>query len=184
LAWPAAAQEKMEAQKTGPKAMGAAQVSSVTATIEAIDTANREVTLKGPDGTVTTIQVPDAVKRFSELKVGDQVTFRYTEAVVVQVQKAAADSKLGTTTESGMERGKTAKPSATVARTITATVAVESMDKSVPSITVQTADGNTQSFRIQDAKNLEGVNKGDHIVITYKEPLAINVTAPPPAPAK
>src|SRR5215472_6179949 len=79
LAWPVAAQDKMQAQKTEPKAMGGAQVTSVTATIEAIDTANREVTLKGPDGNMIAIEVPEAVKRFSELKVGDKVTFRYSE---------------------------------------------------------------------------------------------------------
>src|SRR5262249_41543396 len=108
----------------------------------------------------------------------------YTEAMIVQVQKAAADSKLGTTTDSSMERGKTAQPSGTVARTTTATVAVEAIDKSVPSITVMTADGDKHAFRVQDAKNLEGVNKGDRIMLPYKEALAINVTAPPPAPAK
>jgi Cu/Ag efflux protein CusF len=183
LAWPAAAQEKMEGQKTGPKSMGGAQVSSVTATIEAIDTANRQVTLKGPDGNMVTIDVPESVKRFSELKVGDKVTFRYTEAALVQVQKAEESSKLGTTMDSSLERGKTARPSGTVARTITATVAVEALDASVPSLTVRTADGNTQSFRVQDAKNLEGVKKGDHLVITYKEALAINVASPSPAPA-
>jgi len=183
LAWPLAAQDKTDAKKPAPKSVGGAQVSSVTASIEAIDTANRQVTLKGPDGNMVTVQVPDAVKRFSELKVGDKVTFRYTEAVVVQVQKATEDSKLGTNVDSSMEHGKTARPSGTVARTITSTVAVEAIDKTVPSMTVRTADGNTESFRVQDAKNLEGVKKGDHLVITYKEALAMSVTSPPPAAA-
>ena len=183
LSWPVAAQDKMDAKKSAPKPMGGAQVTSLTATIEAIDTANREVTLKGPDGNLVMVEVPDAVKRFSELKVGDKVTFRYTEAMVVQVQKAAADSKLGTTVETGMERGKTAQPSGTVARKITATVEVVAVDKTVPSLTVRSDDGNTHSFRVQDAKNLEGVKKGDHIAITYAEALAISVTGPPPAPA-
>jgi Cu/Ag efflux protein CusF len=183
LAWPMAAQDKMGSQKSAPKSMGGAQVTSVTATIEAIDTANREVTLKGPDGNVVTIEVPETMKRFSELKVGDKVTFRYTEALVLELKKAGEDSKLGSSMESSVERGKTARPSGTMARTITATVAVEALDKTVPSITVRSADGNTHSFHVQDVKNLEGVKKGDHIVITYKEALAINVTGPPPAAA-
>jgi Cu/Ag efflux protein CusF len=182
LAWPVTAQEKTDSKK--PKSVGGAQVSSVTATIEAIDTGNRQVTLKGPDGNTVVIDVPESVKRFSELKVGDKVTFRYTEAWVAEVKKAAEDSKLGTSMESSVERGKTARPSGTVARTVTATVAVEAMDKAVPSITVRSADGNTHSFRIRDPKNLEGVKVGDHIEITYKEALAIQVSTPPAAPAE
>jgi hypothetical protein len=49
-----------------------------TGTTEAIETGTRTVTLKKPDGTyVTTVAGPD-MKRFSELKVGDKVTARFT----------------------------------------------------------------------------------------------------------
>ena len=71
-----------------------------------------------------------------------------------------------------------------MSRTITATVEVVSFDMKAPSITVRSADSNTHSFRVQDVKNLEGVKAGDHIVVTYKEALAIQVSAPAAAPAK
>ncbi|HEY6931485.1 MAG TPA: hypothetical protein VJA66_17575 [Thermoanaerobaculia bacterium] len=180
LAWPAAAQEKKAERKT----MGGAQVSSITATVEAIDSANRVLTLKDPDGSVTDVQVPESVKRFSEIKVGDHLTIRYTEALVVEVRKADPTAKLGTTMDSGIERKAGEKPGAVVSQTIHSTVEVVSTDMKAPSITVRSADGNTHSFRIQDAKNLEGVKPGDHISITYKEALAIQVSAPPAAPAK
>src|SRR5215470_8197660 len=128
LAWTASAQEK----KAEPKSMGGAQVSSVTATVEAIDSANRVLTLKGPDGDLVDVQVPDSVKRFSEIKVGDKLNFRYTEALVVEVRKADPNAKLGTTMDSGVERKAGEKPGAVVSRTITATVEVVSMDMKVP----------------------------------------------------
>jgi hypothetical protein len=45
--------------------------------IEAIDYANREVTLKDQLGHTATFSVSDDVKRFSEAKVGDEVVVNY-----------------------------------------------------------------------------------------------------------
>src|SRR6187397_3049090 len=59
----------------------------VTTTIVALDKTTRLVTIKGPDGELDTIYAGPQVKRFDELKVGDTVTFRYSEAVVYQIRK-------------------------------------------------------------------------------------------------
>jgi Cu/Ag efflux protein CusF len=175
LAWPATAQEKEESKKT--MAAGA-QSTSITATVEAINTAARELTLKGPDGNVVVMGVPESVKRFSEIKVGDRLTFRYTEALLLELHKADAAAKLEMSEVSGVERLKGEKPGGIVSRQITATVAVEAVDAAAPSITVKTSDGNTQSFRVKDKKKLEGVHSGDKFVITYHEAVAVQVSAP------
>ena len=177
LAWPAVGQEK--GSKEGPKKLSGSQTSSITATVEAIDSAKRELTLKGPGGEMVVLEVPESVKRFNEIKVGDHLTFQYTEALVVEVHKADASAKLGVSEEVGTERKPGAKPSGVVSRKVTATVAVEAVDTKAPSITVKDAGGNSISYRVQDAKNLEGVHPGDKLVITYNEALAIKVTEPP-----
>ena len=59
----------------------------VTGTVEAIDYAKRTVTLKGPEGKTRTIKVDPSVKRLAEVKKGDQVVARYTEAIAISVQK-------------------------------------------------------------------------------------------------
>jgi len=176
LAWPASGQEKM--QSTARK-VSETSSSTITATVEAIDTAKRELTLKGPEGKVVIMEVPESVKRFSEIKVGDQLTVRYTEALLVDVHKADASAKLGETAEAGLERTPGAKPAGVLTRTVTSTVEVASVDAKAPSITVREADGNTVSFRVRDPKKLEGVNPGDKLVVTYKEAVAVSVTAPP-----
>ena len=174
LAWPLAAQEKTEPKKKIEKS----QSQSITATVEAIDTARREVTLKGPKGRLVVVEVPEAVKRFSEIKVGDELTVNYSESVVIQVKKAEGTAKLGMGAETGVERTAGQKPGGVISRQITATVAVEAIDPAAPSVTVRTADGNTLSYRVQDAKNLEGVKPGDKIVVTYTEAVAVQVSAP------
>ena len=165
------------AQEKKPLTMG--QTVSVTATVESVDMGNRIITLKGTDGKLVAMEVPDAVKRLSDVKVGDTLTIKYTESLVLQVKKADADSKLGGSAASEVTRGKGEKPSGTVTQTTTATVAVESIDAKIPSITVRKADGSTQSYRVKDPKNLEGVKPGDHIVVTYREAVALQVSAPP-----
>src|SRR5688572_4808632 len=60
---------------------------SATATIQAIDKANRLVTLKDESGAEDTMQVGPAMKRFDELKVGDKVKVTYSESLVLQVRK-------------------------------------------------------------------------------------------------
>ncbi len=174
VAWPLAAQDKMAAKKP----LEASDTHSVTATVEAVDSANREITLKGPKGNVVVVEVPESVKRFSEIKVGDQLHVKYTESIVVALRKADAAAKLGTSTDTGVTRMESAKPSAVVSRQITATVEVASIDKATSAVTVRRADGSTVAFRVEDPKNLEGVNVGDKIVVTYKEALALQVTAP------
>jgi hypothetical protein len=70
--------------KPGTVTLGTHQV---TTTVEAIDVANRMVTLKGPKGNVLTLPVKDEVRNLDKVNVGDQVTFQITEAVVIAVEK-------------------------------------------------------------------------------------------------
>ena len=76
------------------KTLSQGDMATVTATIEAIDHAGRLVTLKDQaDGHVETIYAGPEVKRFDALKVGDKVTFRYHESVVLQLRKAGGSRK-------------------------------------------------------------------------------------------
>jgi alpha-beta hydrolase superfamily lysophospholipase len=60
---------------------------TVKTTIEAIDHAARTVTLKDKDGNYETLHAGPEIKRFDELKVGDKVSFKYTESVAVRIRK-------------------------------------------------------------------------------------------------
>lgn len=59
----------------------------ISAVIQAIDTAKRTLTLKGPQGNVIPLKVDKSVKAFDQLKVGDSINVRYTEAVAISVSK-------------------------------------------------------------------------------------------------
>jgi hypothetical protein len=59
----------------------------MTATVEAIDYDKRTVTLKGPAGKTKTITVDPSVQRFKEVKKGDELVVRHTEALAIAVDK-------------------------------------------------------------------------------------------------
>jgi len=81
----------VESVKVAPKgAMPHAaltKTTEITATVEGIDYKKRTVTLKGPEGNVGTYAVDKRVKRLNEVKVGDEVVLRVTEAFAIKVER-------------------------------------------------------------------------------------------------
>ena len=69
------------------KAIYEGEPKVVTATIEAIDQSSRTITVKDDKGIYETLDVPPTFTRFNELKVGDKITARYYDNVVVRVKK-------------------------------------------------------------------------------------------------
>ena len=64
-----------------------ANTTQVQANVKDIDYKKRTVTLETPDGEVKTFKVDKSVKRFKEVKKGDQVVMRYSEALALEVTK-------------------------------------------------------------------------------------------------
>lgn len=158
-----------------PKPHSVSATETVTATITAINPATREITFKGPEGNSATMVASDEVKRFSELKVGDQVKVTYTQSLAVRLAKpdeAAASASADIGRSKGPKPGGAAKTEATVV------VTLENVDPKVPSVTFKTPGGEMRTVHVKDAKKLEGYKAGDKVAITYTESLAINVETP------
>jgi hypothetical protein len=62
--------------------------TELTAKVKAIDYDKRTVTLEGPEGKTKTIKVDPRVKRLREVKVGDELVIRHTEAVAIALNQA------------------------------------------------------------------------------------------------
>lgn len=65
-----------------------ARTVELTGSVESIDPKKRTVDVKGPAGNVRTFHVDKAVKNFDQIKKGDQIVLRITEAVALSVVKA------------------------------------------------------------------------------------------------
>jgi hypothetical protein len=64
------------------------KTTEITATAEAIDYGKRTVTLKGSRGNLVTYAVDESVENFNNVKVGDELVLRVTEAMAIIVEKA------------------------------------------------------------------------------------------------
>jgi Cu/Ag efflux protein CusF len=147
---------------------------SGTATIQAIDSTNRLITLRDEKGQEDTYAVGPEITRFNELKVGDKVKMTYYESLVLQVRKPG-DKPAPSTAETAVNRGKGALPGGSIAMQEKMTVTVKSIDPKTPSITVTTPDGRTVTRKVEDPKNLAAVKVGDQIDITYTQALLASI---------
>lgn len=168
----AAPAEKAPAKKPSVKKE---RVSTVTATVQAIDLEKRVVTLQGPKGNLFDVKVGPQARNLPQVKVGDEVTVKYFESVAVKVFKPG-EAPQGVGVAAGVERAKAGeKPGGTAVSQVTVTATVEALDKKKQTATLKGPDGKSVTVKVQDKKNMENVNVGDEVLITYTEALAIAV---------
>jgi hypothetical protein len=167
----------MWAATVSPQAQDAvtkANVMNIAATITAIDSTNRMLTLRDEKGNEDTFSVDQAVQRFDELKVGQKINITYYESIVFQLLKPGEKGS-GTSFEAALNRAKSALPAGTIATQEKMTVTVKAIDPAVPSVTVATDDGRVVTRKIEDKKNLTNLKPGDRVDITFTRALVTNV---------
>jgi hypothetical protein len=145
---------------------------TLTATVESIETARRSLTVKKSDGTYEVFYVPTSVKKFDTVKVGDTVTARYYENVVLRLKPAGekdADTSASAVTRPAEAAGATAAHQRTITATITA------IDPKVPSIAFSGPNGWKYSTRVEDTAALAKVKVGDKVDITWTEALILSL---------
>ena len=140
-------------------------VRTTTGTVEAIEKASREVTIKKTDGTYTTVEIPEGAKRFDTMKIGDKVNIRYYENMVLRLK--APGEKDTDTGAAALTPAPGSGPSGTVAKQRTITATITAIDPAVPSITFSGPNGWKYSSRVQDKKALAKVKVGDKVEITW-----------------
>ena len=88
IAGEAAAQTQPSAAVGEGRGVVVAERATVSATVEDVDRSQRMVTLKGPQGRSVTLKVPDEVKNFDQIDVGDVIQAEYLDAVAIVVAPA------------------------------------------------------------------------------------------------
>jgi hypothetical protein len=148
------------------------KTETLTVAVEAIDSGRRQVTVKKPDGNYDVLYVPASVTKFDTLKVGDKVTARYYENMVLRV--APPGSAPRDEASAGVTRSDTgAAGTAAHQRTITATIAA--IDMKVPSVTFTGPNNWKYSTKVQDKDALSKVKVGDKVDITWTEAVVLSL---------
>lgn len=150
---------------------------SVTGSVQAVDQAKRELTLKGPLGNTVTFTVDPKVKRLNEVKVGDLITADYYISLAAELRKPTADEEKHpiTALEGAAKAPPGTSPAAGGLRRFKVVTTVEGLDRPTETVTVKGPLGNYVTARVADPSSLTKVHIGDPIVITYTEALAVSL---------
>jgi hypothetical protein len=161
---------------TAPGKAAAANVVEITASVQAVNKATREVTIKGPRGNVETVVAGPEVKNFDQIKVGDNVVLRYIEALSLELKKggtapvARTDSAMGGTAKPGE------KPAAGVGRQVHVTANVVAVDAATQTVSLK-GPKQTVDLHVADPEQFKLVKVGDQVEATYTEAVALSVEA-------
>ena len=154
----------------------AAGVSEV-ATVTAVDQDSRQVTLRTADGEEHSFVAGDEVRNLGQVKVGDEVTIIYAEALAVRLYPAANGSKgvIEKTEVSRAPRG--AKPYGMITRHVEITARVTALDPKSRMVTLEGKNGEL-TLRVADDVDLDKVSINDTVRVDYLERISISVDTP------
>jgi hypothetical protein len=168
----------VSAEEADMPAKAAAMTAAAIATVESIDQATREVTLRYPDGSVVTFVAGDEVRNLAQVEKGDVVLMEYYEGLAVTLEPKGAGTR-ERRDEAAMTRAKPGeKPAGTVSKTIDVVATVEAVDPEARTVTLKGAE-HTVTLKVADDIDLSKVSVGDEVVASYIQSFAVSVEPAP-----
>jgi hypothetical protein len=154
------------------------ETTEIKAKVDAVDQANRLVTLTGPKGNTVTVKAGPEVKNLAQVKPGDVLTVRYLESVALFVRKSGEPPTAAETTAVQVAP-KGQKPAGLVVNTVEVTGTVEAVDLAKRTVTLKGPEGKSRTIKVDPSvKRLAEVKKGDQVVARHTEALALSVDKP------
>lgn len=147
-----------------------------SAVVTAIDKTTRKVTLKNGTGKVFDVVASSDVRNFDQIKVGDTLNVEYVKSLTLELKKAgtADTDQAGVATASARaEPGE--KPGAAVAGAVTIVADVVDVNPEQKTITLKGPKGNVVELDVKNPDQFKVVKKGDHVMVTYAEAMAITM---------
>ena len=144
--------------------------STMTAKVDRIERSNRVVTLRTADNVITDVYVEPKFKVYDTLKVGDVVTVRYTESVIVQVNPNARPAPVTDTTQEARKAGDE-----NIVLQQKLVVTIDNIDTQRLFVSYRTHDNQRRMYAVQDKKLLDGLKAGDRVEITLTRARAVSI---------
>jgi hypothetical protein len=159
-------------------------LQQMTATVEAVSMATREVTLRGPSGQARTIKVGPEARNLDQVRVGDRVTVSYYESFTAQMRRHDKPNEGFMTAAGAVRAAPGESPGGAVAQSTASTVTINSVDTKNNTVTFHRSDGGVATIPVKSPEGREFIAKlkaGDVVDVMYTEAVAIEVA---PAPKK
>ncbi len=156
----------------------AVQLSSISATVTAIDLATRTVTLVGPQGNELVVEAGEKVRNLDQVKVGDKVTVDYYEGLLAQINAPGAPSNEVSMMDAAVRAARGERPGGGIASSVTATVTIMFIDNLRHVVQIKGPAGHLtvlQVKRPEFREMLRNLKVGDTVDLTYFEAVAVSV---------
>ena len=156
----------------------------MSATVEAISMATREVTLKGKDGHVQTIKVGPEARNLDQVHVGDKVTVSYYESFTAQMRLRNKPNEGFQNAAGAVRAGAGEQPGGAAAQSVASTVTIDSVDLAANTVTFHRPDGVVSTLPIRSPEGrafVSKLKKDDVVDVMYTEAVAVDVTKGPAA---
>jgi Cu/Ag efflux protein CusF len=151
-----------------------ANTTELTATVKAVDTAKRTVTLAGPAGTTRILKVGPDVD-LTKVQPGDNIVVRYTEALALLVEPPSGATVQPSAARMPAAGGQAGPMEGLIAvDTTTATATVQAVDPAKRTVTLRSPDGTTHTYKIdKHVANFDQIKVGDQVRATLVDSLAV-----------
>ena len=161
------------AQNVAASAQNQAASNQITlrGKVEAVDTTARTVTIRGDQGNVVTLDVPQSVQRLDQVQVGDVVSVSYYDRVSIR-PKPPGEAAVDRTEPPVTTATPGALPGATVATQRVTTVTLTGWDPATRVVTFTGPSGASYQRRLletTDASVLAALKVGDRVDVTRTE---------------
>ena len=169
----------LSAEQMGDKpSRMAIEAKATISTVQEIDQETRKVTLRDPEGNMTTFTAGPEVRNLAQVNKGDIVLMEYYQgfAYVVEPATAAVRARVDTTGVARADAGE--KPGASITDTVDVIAAVEAIDAETRMVTLKGAQ-RTVTLKAADDVDLSTVKVGDEVHARFVESFAVSVLPSP-----
>jgi hypothetical protein len=151
-----------------------------TATIVAIDQANKAVTLKGPEGNTTTVTIDPSNVYLANVKIGQQVEATYGVAIKAELRKPTKEEEAEpfVMEASAGTNNNINDPAASMGATIHMVATITAVDKQAGTATLTGPNGRSMTVDVADPKIEKHLKVGKTVIIDYTNRLILKLDPP------
>jgi hypothetical protein len=165
---------------SSPGKVTVGQERTIVATVESVDAAQRQVTLKGPEGKVVPLTVGPDVRNLEQVKVGDRVAVRYLEALSLTLKKDGKELRSSTKASDAARAQAGKRPGGVAAEQTTVIADVIAVNAKTRMVTLK-GPKQVVDLHVADPEQFKLIKVGDQIEAVYTQAMALSVE---PAAAK
>jgi len=166
---------------SAPDSAEVSEVHEISATVVAVDQAQRLMTVRGPEGNEVTLELGPEVRNLAQVSVGDVMRVVYEQAYFATLTDAEVPSAAVPVTVGTARSELGDMPAGAIGSMMTMSVRIESIGENGDTVTFTDAGGDIHAIRVRFEESKEfvrGLEPGDIVEITSAQAFAILIEEP------